>query len=103
VAPGHEKAFPAGNPKVLAIVGVFPFGETALVTFLSLERFNIADIILLPTDKTKKVHVHLVETFGTLVAFIIVFKLIILDISGSTTNLIEIAVNCIHLIPFVMG
>jgi hypothetical protein len=40
VAPGHEKFFPAGKPKVLAIVGVFPFGETALVTFLSLERFS---------------------------------------------------------------
>jgi hypothetical protein len=40
VAPGHEKSFPAGNPKVLAIVGVFPLGETALATFLSLERFN---------------------------------------------------------------
>jgi hypothetical protein len=40
VAPGHEKAFPAGNPKVLAIVAVFPFGDTALVTFLSIERFS---------------------------------------------------------------
>jgi hypothetical protein len=40
VAPGHEKAFPAGNPKVLAIVAVFPLGETALATFLSIERFN---------------------------------------------------------------
>jgi len=50
VAPGHEKAFPAGNPKVLAIVGVFPFFETALATFLSLERFNIADIVADPTD-----------------------------------------------------
>jgi hypothetical protein len=50
VAPGHEKAFPAGNPKVLAIVGVFPFFDTALATFLSLERFNIAYIVLPPTD-----------------------------------------------------
>jgi hypothetical protein len=41
VAPGHEKAFPAGNPKVLAIVGVFPFFDTALVTFLSIERFSM--------------------------------------------------------------
>jgi hypothetical protein len=40
VAPGHEKFFPAGNPKVLAIVGVFPLGETAFATFLSLERFS---------------------------------------------------------------
>jgi hypothetical protein len=40
VAPGHEKFFPAGKPNVLAIVGVFPFGETAFATFLSLERFS---------------------------------------------------------------
>jgi hypothetical protein len=74
VAPGHEKALPAGNPKVLAIVGVFPFFDTALATFLSLDLFNfIADIILLPTDKTIKIHIHLVKAFGTLVAVIIVF------------------------------
>jgi hypothetical protein len=41
VAPGHEKSFPAGKPKVFAIVAVFPFGETALVTFLSFERSSL--------------------------------------------------------------
>jgi hypothetical protein len=103
VAPGHEKAFPAGNPKVLAIVGVFPFFDTALVTFLSLERFSIAVIILLPADKREEFQIHLIKAFGTLVSVAIVFKLVILDISSGATNLIEITVNCIHLIPFVMG
>jgi hypothetical protein len=40
VAPGHEYAFPAGNPKVLAIAACFPFLDTALATFLSNDLFN---------------------------------------------------------------
>jgi hypothetical protein len=44
VAPGHEKAFPAGNPKVLAIVAVFPLGETLFVTFLSIERLSFIGV-----------------------------------------------------------
>jgi hypothetical protein len=40
VAPGHEYAFPAGNPKVLAILALSPFLLTALATFLSNDLFN---------------------------------------------------------------
>jgi hypothetical protein len=50
VAPGHENALPAGRPKVLAIVGVLPLGETALVTLRSMERFNMGTIIAAGTD-----------------------------------------------------
>jgi hypothetical protein len=40
VAPGQEKALPAGNPKVLAIAACFPFFVTRLATFLSKDLFN---------------------------------------------------------------
>jgi hypothetical protein len=46
VAPGQEKALPAGNPKVLAIAACFPFFVTRLATFLSLERFSLSVSVL---------------------------------------------------------
>jgi hypothetical protein len=122
VAPGHEKALPAGNPKVLAIVGVFPLGETALATFLSLERFNMGVIIAAGSDilvilihskssGSKSVGIgpansfiefdfHLVKTFGALVAVIIEFQIGIIHIGSSATNLIKITINSIQVFTF---
>ena len=88
---------------MFAIVGVFPLGDTALATFLSLERFNfIVDILSLPTDKSEEFGIHLVEAFGTLPAFIIEFQFVRIGyISSGATNLIKITINSIHSFPFV--
>jgi hypothetical protein len=50
VAPGHENALPAGNPKVLAMAGVLPFLATRLATLRSLDLFNMGVIIAEGTD-----------------------------------------------------
>ena len=47
VAPGHENAFPEGRPNVLAIVDVFPEGETLLATLRSFERISVVSMVLL--------------------------------------------------------